>query len=316
MTMESDLATVASIAESAASFAVSAFTASAAASPLVGRLDLAISQREAAAAAATFRAELSGFSEQRHENYRLWVQSVDGQRYGDWAPGATLLAEAIGARDAAVLAAWQVDAARVITPDERSAFASGYHLPPSPRNERSAVLHTGSVAVLIFSPIVWALTLLLFFLTGTSLNPVAHLGGLGLLIGGTLWFTARRLADPEWHTRNEAAGLAAADRRVELLGFDPLADPTRLPRPWAEDTFVKKRLEQFLTDAYTNFPIPGELLALHLPRTRNPAVERSAQLRALLTRFEATDATSRLLATHSRSALASPADERPVPNTP
>lgn len=308
--MENDLTTAASLAESAASFAVSAFAAAAAARPGSGRLDLAISQREAAAAEATFRAELSGFSEQRHENYRLWVQSADGQRYGDWAPGATLLAEAIGARDMAVLTAWQADADRVITIAEREAFESGYHLPPSPRNERAGVLRTGSIAMVIFSPIIWALTLLLFFLTGTPLSPLAHLGALGLLIGVVLWFTSRRLSEPGWHTNNDSAAVAAAERRIELLGFDPLEEPDRLPRPWAEDTFVKKRLEQFLMDSYTNFPQPSELLELMLPRTRNPAIEPSELVRALLTRFQSTDATARLLAQHSRSA--GPATDSPA----
>ncbi len=109
-------------------------------------------------------------------------------------------------------------------------------------------------------------------------------------VGALLLAAGAVMSNPTWRRHNTAARTAASARRVELLGFDPLAEPDRLPRSWTDAPSQRNRLDRFVRDVYTNFPSADELPELVLPTVRDPGDEPSPRVRAALEHFAAVDA--------------------------
>ncbi|MDJ0376400.1 hypothetical protein [Cryobacterium sp. PH31-L1] len=291
--IDNDLSRAVTNTQSAATAAVAAFNASTSPEQPEGlQTSFTTTARATAAASATSYATWQGVSEQRHINYRLWVQSPDGQRYCDWAPRASLLSQAIAARHEAILAAWRFDASQVISPAEQEAFAASQAGTTTLRSKRSRSIRRGGIALMLLSPVVWVFAYFFVLLTGGEISMQAILPVAWLLLGAGVVFAGARMARPLPTDDSDLA--AGSANRVALLGFDPLTEPARLPRLWTEDPKVGERLDQFMRDAYTNFPTPSELPALRIPDVRSGRTEASIQVRAVLEQFAATDALNHL----------------------
>ncbi|TFD25198.1 hypothetical protein [Cryobacterium lyxosi] len=291
--IDNDLSRAVTNTQAAATAAVVAFNASTSPElPEGQQTSFTTNARATAAASATSYATQQGVSEQRHINYRLWVQSLDGQKYCDWAPRAALLSQAIAARDEAITAAWRFDASQVISSAQREAFTTSQLGTTASRSQRSRSIRRGGVALMLLSPVVWVFAYFFVLVTGGQVSMQAILPIAWLLLGTGVVFAGVRMARPL--PLDDAGATAASVTRVALLGFDPLSQPARLPRTWTEDPKVGERLDRFMRDAYTNFPTPGELPALRIPDVRSGRTEASIQVRAVLEQFAATDALNRL----------------------
>ncbi|WP_105034591.1 hypothetical protein [Cryobacterium aureum] len=291
--IDNDLSRAVTNTQAAATAAVVAFNASTSPEEPEGQqTSFTTNARATAAASATSYATTQGVSEQRHINYRLWVQSLDGQKYCDWAPRASLLSQAIAARAEAIVAVWRFDASQVISPEQQEEFTAGRLGTTALRSKRSRSIRRGGIALMLLSPVVWVFAYFFVLLTGGEISMQAILPIAWLLLGTGVVFAGVRMARPL--PTDESDVSVASATRVALLGFDPLSEPARLPRSWTEDPKVGERLDQFMRDAYTNFPTPSELPPLRIPNVRSGRSEASIQVRALLEQFAATDALNRL----------------------
>ncbi|WP_104127439.1 hypothetical protein [Cryobacterium sp. Y57] len=131
---------------------------------------------------------------------------------------------------------------------------------------------------MLLSPVVWIFAYFFVLVTGGEVSMQAILPIAWLLPGTGVVFAGVRMARPL--PLDDANATVAIVTRVALLGFDPLSQPARLPRTWTEDPRVGERLDQFMRDAYTNFPTPSELPALRTPDVRSGRTEVSIQVRA------------------------------------
>ena len=145
---------------------------------------------------------------------------------------------------------------------------------------------------MLLSPVVWVFAYFFVLVTGGEVSVQAILPIAWLLLGTGVVFAGVRMARPLPVDDSDAT--AASVTRIALLGFDPLSEPARLPRTWTEDSKLGERLDQFMRDAYTNFPTPNELPVLRIPDVRSGRTEASIQVRAVLEQFAATDALNRV----------------------
>jgi hypothetical protein len=290
--IDNDLSRAVVNTQAAATAAVAAFNASTSPDrPEQPQTSFTTTARATAAASATSYATTQGVSEQRHINYRLWVQSLDGQRYCDWAPRASLLSRAIAARDEAVVAAWRFDASEVISPAQRKAFTDGQHGTATLRTKRSRSIRRGGFALILLSPVVWVFAYFFVLITGGEVSMQAILPIAWLLLGTAVVLAGARMARSL--PLEDSNATVASATRIAMLGFDPLSQPMRLPRSWTEDSKAGERLDRFMRDAYTNFPRPDELPELRIPDVRSSRTEASMQVRAVLEQFAAMDALNR-----------------------
>ncbi len=97
------------------------------------------------------------------------------------------------------------------------------------------------------------------------------------------------VSDTEWAKQNKDIGDAAARRRTELFGFDPLLEPDRLPAAWADagsdhsDYWVL-----FSQSARDEYPAASALPALSAPAARAASDGDSPRVRKLLEEWAST----------------------------
>ncbi|TFD76027.1 hypothetical protein [Cryobacterium fucosi] len=251
---------------------------------------VAEAQKAMAAATATSLARREELSEERQNNFASWQSWPDGRTLSRWLPRADLLVQAIDARDNALASAWQAEANAVITADDREKFDSGLHVAPTWRHLRSAAVRKTGIAMMVMSPVVWVLTALILAMTDGAVSIHSAIPASVVGLGLVLLATGAVMSNPTWRRHNSAARAAASARRIELLGFDPLAEPDRLPLTWTDSPSPRNRLDRFLREVYTNFPSADELPELVLPTVRDPVGEPSPRVRAVLEHFAAVDA--------------------------
>ena len=144
---------------------------------------------------------------------------------------------------------------------------------------------------MLLSPVVWVFAYFFVLITGGEVSMQAILPIAWLLLGTGVVLAGVRMSRPLSLDGSDAK--AASVKRIALLGFDPLSQPDRLPQTWTKDSKAGERLDQFMRDAYTNFPTPSELPALRIPDVRSGRTEASIQVRVVLEQFAATDALNR-----------------------
>jgi uncharacterized protein YfiM (DUF2279 family) len=279
--------------QAAAAEAVAAFNASASPDLLEGQPTGTVSTaRATAAAAAKSYATRRGVSEQRHVNFRLWVQSFDGQTYCDWAARASLLSQAITARNEAVEAIWRCAAGQGDSPAQPDDVTAGEVTAAAVRSRRARSIRRCGITLILLSPVAWVWAHLFWPGAGAEMSVQAILPSVLLLLGSAGVVAGVGMARP-LRRENSNATVVSAGRMTPGWLTAP-SQPGQVPSPWTEDAKVGQRLDQFMHDAYTNFPKPGELPALRIPDVRAGRTEPSLPVRALLEQFAAADALEHL----------------------
>jgi hypothetical protein len=290
---DNELSSAVTTTQAAATAAVSAFYASASPDLLEGQQTGTVSTaRATAAAAAKSYATRRGVSEQRHVNFRLWVQSFDGQTYCDWAARASLLNRAITARDEAIEAIRRCEAGQGDSPAQPDDVTAGQMTAAAVRSKRARSIRRCGITLVLLSPVAWVCAHFFWPGAGAEMSVQAIAPSVLLLLGSARIVSGVRMARPLRGDSSTATVVSAG--RMTPLGPASPSQPGQLPSPWTEDAKVGQRLDQFMHDAYTNFPKPGELPALRIPDVRAGRTEASLPVRALLEQFAAADALAHL----------------------
>ncbi len=238
---------------------------------------------------AVSRAALS--SQERHQ-WAMWTQTKNGRAYIDWEKRANAIIARARARRLQVAEAFSADVAEHISEADRASHASGDWLLKSDKERVARRWGTAGG---------WLLVLVALFIVVNFILSLFHasapyqwrtvLVALGIAIALVIVSVAK--SDSDWTARNESTRKAAASRRFEVFGFDPLDEPERTPADWFESASDhSENWTSFANRAEETYPTRDELPRLSEPRPRAVMPGDSPRVKALLAEWGATRPTA------------------------
>lgn len=148
------------------------------------------------------------------EDYRSfadWRQTPDGQRFVEWCNKAGAILMTVASYDARFTAVHEGLLDEAITDADRAAVESGEWIPHSDEYKRGVALQrVGAIGAII--------SFFSIFLV-PKISPLLFFGCIGLFIYGS----RMKKKETGWEERNHQAMLAAKERRLAILGYDPLS---------------------------------------------------------------------------------------------